>query len=1018
MYKRRTIRNFLLLILPTVLLPLLCLADEAEDQFNFATGLLIKNEYELAADEYKALLKKYPAYKSADVALFRLGEALHKMKKYDEAKGAYLKIAADFPKSEKLPQAYYRLGELVAEKDHNEAAKYFATVTEKWPDNALAEAALYWSAEELFKAADWDAASKAYAGVGTKFPNGKYVAPSLYSLGWSQFQKGDFESARKSFASFLDKFASHELAQECRLKLGETLSKLKKHDEAIAAYTQAKAAGGKIAREAAIGTAWCLYEQGKFPEAAKAFGDAAALLEKDPRAATCIFNAGNAFVESKDFQNAAAEFAKVTASFTDHELAPDAGYWQGYCLVKLGKFDDAATVLEKTKTAGKLKQKEPELIYALAEARFGQKNFREAATLYADTAKRFPKHRLAAPAAYGRMLALEKSGDLAAAEAAGEEFFASFSNSDIAGLARFALGEYRFRLNKFTEAAGDFRKYLADKKAQEHAADARYKLGWCEINLKTPAAAVASFTALTADFPKSPLAPEAAYLAGKSAEDSGDKLAARKHYESCIKSYADSEYAVRSDLALTLLDLGEKKHADALARAEAFLKKNAASPLAAYAQVYKGEALIELGRLDDALAAYRNVKATGEDGPGVDAVYGAAWVNRKTGKHADAAEAFFKVAAMKSPKAEDAEFWGCRSLEDSGKLADAAAGYGKFVAARRNSTWAGEAAYRQALCAFKEKRFDDAEKLYLAYMDAWKKSGFAANALYDLAWVYREKNFPSGVTNRLQQLLRDFPASELVPDVKFRLGEIAQDQKDYPKAAAWYEEVLAGTNVVFADKVLYKLGWCYDYQDMADKSAAAFQRICKDFPKSELSDEAHYRAGKLMQKTGKHADAIKEFAAIASGDFAERAQFQNAECQRTLGRHKEALEIYTDVLKRFPKTEFAAQVNLGRGHCLRALGTHAEAIAAYESVVKATDTVDAANAVLGIGYSQFAQNDFKESAKSFMKVDIIYGYEELKPEALYMLVKAWQKSGDAEKARKYRDELERRYPDSKFTKEK
>ena len=48
-------------------------ADEADDQFNFATGLLIKNEPRLAADEFRGLLDKHPQYRQADVARYRLG---------------------------------------------------------------------------------------------------------------------------------------------------------------------------------------------------------------------------------------------------------------------------------------------------------------------------------------------------------------------------------------------------------------------------------------------------------------------------------------------------------------------------------------------------------------------------------------------------------------------------------------------------------------------------------------------------------------------------------------------------------------------------------------------------------------------------------------------------------------------------------------------------------------------------------------------------------------------------------
>lgn len=113
------------------LVSLPCPADEAADQFNFATGLLVRKEYDLAVEEFQGLLQKHPNFKEADVALCRLGEAFYKLGKDDEAAAAYTKVTENHPQSEKLPQAYYRLGELTAKKDHAKAAGLYAVVAEK-----------------------------------------------------------------------------------------------------------------------------------------------------------------------------------------------------------------------------------------------------------------------------------------------------------------------------------------------------------------------------------------------------------------------------------------------------------------------------------------------------------------------------------------------------------------------------------------------------------------------------------------------------------------------------------------------------------------------------------------------------------------------------------------------------------------------------------------------------------------------------------------------------------------------
>ena len=802
-----------------------------------------------------------------------------------------------------------------------------------------------------------------------------------------------------------------------------------KYDEAAREYRIAAKAPGKIGRQAAAGIAWCLHEQKKHEGAAAAFLAAAKLPGNEEHAPALRFNAANALVATGDFLGASKEFAGLAETYPKHGLVPEARYWHGYCLSRLGRFAEAVVVLTKLRASGGPAGKKAELLYALAEAEFGSGRNEQAAKLYALVVKTFPRHELADQAAYNRMLSLEKSGDIAAAELAGKEFFAAFAKSDINHLARFALAEYRFRQRKYAAAASDLEQFVALGKPGELGGDAQYKLGWCWMNLKKPAKALQHFLNVCGKYPKNPLAAESAYMAGRAAEGTGNKDAARKRYADSIRVYNGTEYARRSELALVLMDLNSGQHREALARADAFLKANPDDSLADHAHTYRGEALIELGRFKEALAAYHSVKSK-EAAPGPDAAYGAAWACRKMDDHRNAAASFLAVAKTKSPKAQDAFFWACRSLEDNKEFAAAARQYAVFITSYGSSSKRPEAGYRQALCTFKAGRLDEAEKLYAAFLAAHATSSLADNALYDLAWLNRDRNttapVPSGqdkeknsaaATEYLKTLLQKYPASELVPDVQFRLGETAQNAEDYSTAARYYGLVLTHTNVPFADKVLYKLGWCHDHLRKAEQAIGAFTRLYKTFPKSTLAVEAHYRAGKLLQKSGKLDEARQQYDLVPAGNFKERALFQAAECLRRLNKHEEALRAYGRILKDYPGTEFITQVNLGRGHCFRSVNAHKDAMDAYRLVIKETDTIEGASAVMGLGYSLYASGKYKDAAKAFLKVDILYGYDELKPEALHMLSRSWEKAGLSAKSKKYRDELRRRYPDSKFAKE-
>ena len=66
--------------------------------------------------------------------------------------------------------------------------------------------------------------------------------------------------------------------------------------------------------------------------------------------------------------------------------------------------------------------------------------------------------------------------------------------------------------------------------------------------------------------------------------------------------------------------------------------------------------------------------------------------------------------------------------------------------------------------------------------------------------------------------------------------------------------------------------------------------------------------------------------------------------------------------------------------------------------------------MLGQGHCWFALKKWEDAARCFLKVDVLYGFDELKPEALVMAARSWEQAGDAEKAAMYRADLKKRFP--------
>ena len=984
-------------------------ADEAADQFNFATGLLIKDEPELAAGEYRKLLKAHPDFPQADVAWYRLGEALQKTKDAAGAREAFERVVKQYPKSERTPRANYILGQMLATGDPKRAAACFAAAAEGEAGGALAEPALFGQAEALYQAAEWKAAGEAYAGLLKRFPESKFAPQALNGQGWCAFKAEDYATAERLFGEFSTRHAAHALVDECRLKRGDSLYRLKRYDAAVADYAAVAGKAGSPQRPAALaGRAWCLYDAGRTNEAAGAFREAATAFGAAPQSAALRYNAGNAAFAVQAYAEAEGDFAAcVQTNAVDAGFIRNAAYWRAASLVKLKRHEDACGVLEKLRASGKLPADLAVDAWLLqAEAELARERFKDAAACYAAIGRDHGTHALAGDAAAGRVLALEKAGDIAAAEAAATAFAAAYPKHAQLTAIRFLVGEYRYRLERFTDAVAALEVFLKEHPTHDLAAEAGYKAGWACWRAQKPAQARPFFRKVAESFSKAAVATDAAFMAGRCADAAEDAAGAAEDFDRAVALAPASDAGMRAALERIRIDHRAKRYAEALTRAEAFITSYEKTPAAAerlpFARLYAGEALLELGRPQEALEAYG--KTVGGDAAVTRAAKaGRAWALRKLAKPAEAAP-LFEALAVEDAAAEHG-FWAARSWDEAGDAARAEAGYDKFLKGGAAGPLADEAAYRRAAAVSRAKGAEAAQAAYAELVKARPASAFAAAALYDLAWALQEQKKRDAATERFDELARRFPKHALAGDARFRSGEMAYEVDAFDRAAAAYEAALTA-GVTFSNTVLYKLGWAYERQAKGKEARAAFRRLATEFPDSALAGEARYREARLLQAENGWEAAVEAYSAVPPGPFRERAAFGRAECLRLGKRAEDAVAAYRALLKDVADATVKAQTWLGLGHAYRDAGANQDAIEAYGEVVKVTDTIEAAYALLGQGQAWLAMKSYDEAAKAFLKVDILYAYDELKPEAVRMLIQTWEQAGDVEKAAKYRKQLE------------
>jgi tol-pal system protein YbgF len=92
------------------------------DEYDLAYGYVLRKDYALAEEGFRAFLKKYPSERLVPEANFWLGETLFQRQRYRDAAEFFLTVSTKYESSVKGPDALLRLGESLAALGEKEAA--------------------------------------------------------------------------------------------------------------------------------------------------------------------------------------------------------------------------------------------------------------------------------------------------------------------------------------------------------------------------------------------------------------------------------------------------------------------------------------------------------------------------------------------------------------------------------------------------------------------------------------------------------------------------------------------------------------------------------------------------------------------------------------------------------------------------------------------------------------------------------------------------------------------------------
>ena len=1009
----------LALLLQALAVP--AVADQAEDQFNFATGLFIEGDYELAAEEYEAFLAKHAGNPLAGDAQFRLGESLMRLERFKDAVAPlqdYVKRGDTKP--DQLAAAYFRLGRAHTELESYEtAAGFYGAFVQKFPKHEQAPGARYWAGECSLRAGKFAEAGAAFQQALPQVKGGQYESFCIYGLASSLMSLTQYGPAAQHLQDVVNRFGEESFAPDAALRLAQCYSELKRPDDALRAYeTVERLHGDKLLPEALMGKATVLYRTGKLQQAAALFGKVAAEHTGHELAPAAGFNAGSALFNLNRYGQALPLFEALAAKEGQYRVA--SLYWQGMCLLELERPADALNPLLAAEAEGEYQVRAR---FAVGDAQYELGQLDQARKSYEALVAQFPGDDLADDALHAAATAAAALKDNADALALAARLIKDYPGSPLAGRARFLTGDALFRQGKFAQAAEVFNALLAQEAPGVGQERILYKLAWCAYRQEKPEDATALFRRVAAEHPDSDLAGESLYMAGKLLSDLALHEDALAVYDECVAKYPRSSAAANAAYAGALAEFSLKNWQGAAERFNVFLAAHTDSDLVPQVRFYLAESQFGAEQFDAARSTYAALVKDHPDSDLVpEALYGAAWCLRQKGAHkgAKGAVAAFEAVQAEFPKSATGAkslYWAGRSLMDMEQYEAARARFAEVLAHPQAGETADAAAYSTANCLLQEKAYDEAIESYAAFLAEYPKSDRRVRVLYDLAWAHRGRGEEERARQYFLQVGEQADATGLKGDALFRVAEVLYGEERYEQAARLYTRIIALEEVGFLDKAWYKLGWCREKLGQWPEALEAYRKVAQDHPESDLAADSALRAARMLQQTGKHEDAVAELAGLLQRPglhegLAARARFAQAESLRSLGKWVDALPLYRALVGPDSGFQPAYSAHFGVGTCTMELGAFTDATDAFNRVIEQTETETAARAQLALGEVLYRQKEFAEAGRAFLKVNILYGYPKWKARGLLRAAQAFDKAGRKDRAERYLKKLTTDFPES------
>ncbi|HVP18017.1 MAG TPA: tetratricopeptide repeat protein [Spirochaetia bacterium] len=920
------------------------------------------------------------------------------------------------------------------------AADTFQRVLSDYPQAPAAIEAEYLLGVSQYYAGRWRECLAVLERFRERHPGSGLLSRVPYWLGAAYLRLGSYETAlqylkaqagaSESSAGAAGENRDEAFAQHAVLLSGVALEGLGKDAEAGSCYRRVIAGGNAtLAPEAAYRLAGTEYRAGRFPQARELYGRVLIGFPQSQFVRDSLFFLAECDLALGNRDAAEKRFSMVIS------LYPDSPYREA-ALFRLAdtayRSRDLAAALRRLDS---LQKQFPRGAYRGSGLRmrgdihFDQKKYEEAIAEYQGSTAELPDGTERQAAWYSLGLADLMLGRKSQAA----EAFAKAGGGlakDVGEKAGFQRCLLLAGLGRNDEAIAALDELVRSFPEGPHAEEALKLLASILDSRGDHEKSLARWDSLVKSFPRSPAQPEYLYRRGTVRMRMGSS-AALDDFQRVLKSFPSSEFRDQSEYSVGYVYSRGGEYARALPWFESVAARAAGSEIADRSSLAIGVCLFDMGSFEKALMRLEELGArkSNAETHAIAVLYQGRTLYRME-RLSEAAERLAAASTLldaleprsvHSGEAADARYWLGWSLYRTGKLAEARDAFLSLASSYPADPRTTEAMYRAGIC--ETLRGDDGaavELLDAAHRaepsqagDAWREQ-----ALYEKGWALARLGNRQESLETFRRLAAEFPDGKLAPEASFKVAMKAYDEGRYADARSGFQSVVRDyPKSGLVKQALYWTAEC-------TRRTGDLREALNELWTSLSSDPGPGLLPMALQRFG---EMLRSFASLETArDFAHKAKAAPGLDVQVVAsveldyadmllpqEPSEALSVLDDVRRLSPPEPLAGEAALimGRAYAARSEWQRAVDILAALSDTRGDEV--GARATRERARALEATGDAREAINQYLRIGYLFpAYPDLGAEGMFNAARLALHNGDKESAGRITDGLRKRYPAS------